>query len=304
MRIQLKKAKQKELILKAKENLTWEELSKMLNLNAHYLALELREEKRFISEKNYYELCKISGLNFDKFIRKRLEDNWGKSRGGKNSDKNKKSLLIPKESKALAELIGIILGDGHLEERVIGKDIRCYTLKIAGHIIEDREYLIMYTINLIRSLFGETAHVQLEPKYNTIYISLHGKELVNFLKIKGLKPGNKKKNNVGIPHWIKSNKKYLKKCIRGLFDTDGSVHYISKNNKNIRISYTSYIPKLLKDVSLALKKLNIQHSKIIKEKQIFISSKNSVQRFIEEIGFKNEKHLNRIISLSKRAPII
>jgi hypothetical protein len=42
-------------------------------------------------------------------------------------------------------------------------------------------------------------------------------------KALGLPIGNKLKNSVEIPRWIFKKKRYLMKCLKGLFETDG--HY-------------------------------------------------------------------------------
>ena len=293
MRIKLKRGKQKELLTLAKGRLTWNLLGGKINLSEHYLGNELNNEKRLLDEKVYRELCNLASTNFDNFIEEKLENDWGRSKGGTNSKGNTKLFVKPKENEKLAELFGIILGDGHLEILKIGKKIRCYSLNIAGHIKEDREYLLNYVNNLIEHIFKEKAHIKLSPKDNCVHVVIHGKNLTKFIQSKGIYPGNKKKNNQGIPDWIKGNKKFLKKCIRGLIDTDGSIHCISKNNKNLRICFTSYIPKLIDDTRNSLISLGFHPSKIIKGNQIFLSRKEEIEKYIQEINFKNKKHLNR-----------
>lgn len=115
MRIKLKSGKQKELINKLKENGTWKELSKELNLSEGYLRNELRNERTLLSEKSYKKICEILGMSYDPLIEEKLEDNWGRSKGGLNSKGNTKLFKDIDESEELAELFGIILGDGHLE---------------------------------------------------------------------------------------------------------------------------------------------------------------------------------------------
>lgn len=299
MRLILKKGKQQELIYSAKKDHTWRDLSKILNLNAHYISNELARETVSISDKTYEKLCTLSGNKFDEYIKKRLPDQWGRSNGGKKSRGNTKSFNLPKENIELAELSGIILGDGHIDEFNGKNKIRNYSLDIAGHITEDFDYINKYVSALIITLFNEKPKIKLLPKYSGVHLIINGKELVLFFKRKGILSGNKKKNNQGIPVWIKKNKIYLAACIRGLIDTDGSIHYISKNNKNLRISFTSYIPKLMQDVREALLSLGFHPSKIIREKQIFLSRKDEIDKYIKEIEFKNKKHLNRIKKLHK-----
>src|SRR3989344_356388 len=245
MRIKLKRGKQKELIVKAKRGRTWDYLSKYLHLNSSYIRNELKTEKFCISEEIYNKLCILSKENFDKYIIEKLEDNWGKSKGGLNSSGSLKIIAKPQESKELAELIGIILGDGHVHSYIKDKKVRCYSIKIAGDSRNDKNYLLNYVSPLVFKLFKDQPKIVYAKKINEMFIVSYSKNMVGFLNEKGLKSGNKKINEQTIPNWILSNNSYLVSCLRGLFDTDGSVHYISKNNRNIRISFTSYILPLL-----------------------------------------------------------
>lgn len=294
MRIRLKKRKQKELIAKAKEKLTWKELARILGLSSGYLRADLTTEKRLLSEESYKRLCKINKTNFDEHIIEKLADNWGKAKGGENSKGNTKIITPPKESKELAELCGIILGDGHLEAPQKDNKNRSYALKIAGHLEEDENYLSDYVSGMIQRLFNEKPSIKRAEKYTTLFLVLHGKKIIEFFNSKGLKSGNKKYNNQGIPAWIKNDKNYLLSCVKGLIDTDGSIHRMSKQNKNIRINYTSYIPRLLTDFREAIIALGFNPSKIIRERQIFLSRKEEVARYFDEIGSANEKHLKRL----------
>jgi len=58
---------------------------------------------------------------------------------------------------------------------------------------------------------------------NVVRILLSRVELVRHLHNLGLKIGNKVKQLLDIPDWIKVNPEYSKVCLRGLIDTDGCV---------------------------------------------------------------------------------
>lgn len=305
MRIKLKKGKQNELIIFLKKNYSWKKLSNILNISEGYLRNELKNEDRLLSEKLYLKINKLANKNFDKFIIEKLKDNWGQSKGGFKSTKNIKQIKYPKESEDLAEIIGIILGDGHVGEFKKGKKIRCYMVRIAGNAIDDKDYLTNYIPKLFEKVFNEKGSLHFSKKSKVGYFTLYGKNYIQFIKSKGIQSGNKKKNNQNIPIWIKQNKKYLSRCIKGLIDTDGSIHYISKRNLNLRINYTSYIPNLLKDVRKGLIELGFVPCKIICNKQIFISKKEEVTKYVKEIGFGNQKNLNRFKLLRKKeAPLV
>lgn len=300
MRIKLKKGKQKELILKAKKDLNWKEFASKIGLHEGYLKSSLRIERTLLEKETYHKLCSIAKINFNKHIEKELEENWGRSKGGINSPKNQKKIFIPKRNEMLAEIIGIILGDGHVEELIISKKIRCYSIIIAGNMKTDHHYMTKYIPTLFKEVFKEKGKISYAKNSAAGYFKIHGKELVQIIKNQGVQPGNKKANNQGIPEWIKGNVKFLKKCVRGLIDTDGSIHKISKNHKNLRIDYTSHIPKLLEDVRLSLIKLGFKPSKTIKDRHIFLTGKESINNYLNIIGFGNKKNLNRVICLQNQ----
>ena len=293
MRIILEKGKQKELINKLKIGRTWKQLSKELNIASTYLRNELGHEQTLLSEEIYEKICKIINEDYDKFILGKLDNNWGQSKGGLLSSRNTKNFTFPEESKKLAEFFGIMLGDGNVNAYCKGKKIRCYTASIAGETAKEEDYLVNYISPLIEELFREKPKFS-RTAYGESLLKLHGLNLIKFLNKMGLKSGNKKANNQTIPRWILKKDNYLRACIRGLIDTDGSVHYISKDNRNIRISFTSYIPALLSDVRNSLIKLGFSPSKIISNKEVYLTSKQTVDDYIKTIGFSNSKHLKRI----------
>jgi hypothetical protein len=300
MRIVLEKGKQRELIELAKIDLTWGKLAKEINCNPSYLMNELRYAKRLLSGIRYKKLCELAKVNFDKFILDKKEDYWGRSKGGQNSRGNTKNFIEPQETKELAELFGIILGDGHIEKTMNGNKIRVYSVDIAGDSRDDKIYLENCVSNLFSKLFNEKGKIRFSKNSNGMHITVYGKKIVEFVNKKGIMPGNKKNNEQKIPDWILNNKEYLKSCLRGLIDADGCIYYISKKtNRNLRISFTSYIPKLMGDVRNSFMSLGFHPSKILREKEIYLSSKDDVNKFLKEIGFSNNKHLKRLQRLKK-----
>ena len=143
MRIKFIKGKQRELIrdFRVENNLTWNKLAKNLNiplgrLNTYYYETSLIPEEVYIKldpEKIY-----------SSFILVRLEDNWGKSKGGRISKGRIKKIKIPLESEELAEFYGIMLGDGCSQRLSFYKsrtDKRgVYFIKIVGDSRYDRNY--------------------------------------------------------------------------------------------------------------------------------------------------------------------
>ncbi|MBU2576737.1 MAG: hypothetical protein KKF50_03365 [Nanoarchaeota archaeon] len=297
MRIKLKRGKQKELIYLAKDNKSWLKLSKCLSISPAYLSRDLKYENRILSEEIYLNLCKIANVNFEEHIVDKLEDNWGQSKGGNISSRNTKDFAHSDDKEDLAETMGIILGDGHVSEIKREKKIRVYCIRIAGNSKTDKDYIFGYIPELFMKVFNEKGSVMTAPNRNCGYFTIYGKNLIEYIKSLGIKSGNKKMNNQGIPCWIKSDKILLARCAKGLIDTDGSIHKISRNNKNLRIDFTSKIPQLLTDTHEAFVSLGFNPSKIICENHFFLSRQSEVEKYVREIGFSNSKNLKRYLNL-------
>lgn len=118
---------------------------------------------------------------------------------------------VPRKSAQLAEFLGIVLGDGGLT------DGQC---EISLHITDDAEYA-QYVKTLADTLFRSHASICPYPKHTVIKIVISGVKFTEILESFGLRRGHKIRHQVDIPNWIKNNPKYLKACMRGLFDTDG-----------------------------------------------------------------------------------
>lgn len=73
-------------------------------------------------------------------------------------------------------------------------------------------------------------------------------------KALGLKVGDKIKNKVKIPNWILEKKKFLVRCLKGLFETDGNY----SENKKFYVQFIEFenrCPELRLSVYKALKSL-------------------------------------------------
>ena len=288
MRLVLEKGKQKEILNSEKGALTWDEFSRKLGIKRGRLMAYVNEES-LISEELFNKLLK--NKEYQRFIIGKKEENWGKINGGKISRGKTKKIFTPKDSKELAEFYGIMLGDGNLNKTKAYK-VGTYMIRIVGDLNKDKEYLLGYVKQLIEELFKIKVRVG-RFKSNAMFIEAHSKELVNFLESKGFKSGNKIKNKLQIPLWIKQNPEYLSLCLRGLYDTDGSVYKLTNQNCH-QIDFCNKNQYLLEDVRESLICLGIYPSKISKRKDIYITKKEEIRKFLKLVGFRNPKHLCRL----------
>lgn len=293
MRIKLKKGKQKEFLnlIKTKEKVSWSGLARKLGIRPSSLSA-WRTEKTLVPLnvfKKYNE-----HKRFKKYIIELKGDNWGKRKGGSNSRGTLKSINIPKKCPALAEFMGILAGDGNSYSLRRGKKVGVYTIRIAGDSRHDKEYLEEFVANLGKDLFKLNPKLRKLKGKNALHLVFYSKQLVNLLSDIGFPSGDKIKNNIGIPSWIKNDRNLLKAYIRGVIDTDGSIFRMSNKDPNlIRIGFTNHNPKLLNECRQSFEKLRFKPSKIIRGKKFVISRKENISRYLEEIGFNNPKHIKR-----------
>lgn len=198
----------------------------------------------------------------------------------------KETKLSPR-SVELARFIGIMLGDGGIRSK--------YQFTVSFNYETDREFA-EYVARLIKRLFN-VGHKIIRKKDNLgadIIVSSVG--VVDFLLKQGLKAGNKIKNQIDIPKWIKKNKDFSKACVCGLVDTDGSLYcHRYKVNKKwyeyLKLDFTSCSKPLLRSVYAILTDLGIKSS--LKGVHITVSAKSDVNRYFATVGSSNTKFLYR-----------
>ena len=291
-RVKLEPTWQRKLIeqAKRKSGLTWNELAWHVHISKAYLKNDLHYERVLLSERIYNELCKLLGKCYDEHIISVLDSNWGRVKGGRISGSLSKPkpvhLLTDRPSSELAESIGIMLGDGSSLMRG-----GYYYVRISGHSEDERDYRLHHVSPLFSRLFEVRFNLSIHKTAKELTLTKGSKDLVYTLKHWGFPPGNKKRNNVRIPSWIFESQEYLKACVRGLIDTDGSVCPIT-GRKYPYIWFSSSIPNLRKTFTSAMEILGFRLAKWTGRgtPQTCIAKKSAIKKYFEEIGFNNPKH--------------
>lgn len=324
-RVKFSAGKQREFLEKSRKslNLTNSDLAKFLKISSRTLS-DWKRGKYHMPFKAVKLLSQKTGRKLPKNI-KILESFWyankGARKGGLNCYKKygiiggdpdrrkekwfewweqegkfKKDTILnsplpikkPKRSEELAEFVGIVLGDGGISQRQV---------TVTLHSKDDKEYS-RFVMKLIEKLFQVTPGIyeDIESSVNDIVVSRT--ELVKFCTHNlGLKIGNKVRQQVDIPLWVKSSKKFGIACVRGLIDTDGSIfnHKYKVGKKYYsykKLFFTSLSRPLAASVHEILNKLGIK-SRLAKDKDVCLDSISSVQKYFKVIGTHNLKHLKR-----------
>lgn len=188
----------------------------------------------------------------------------------------------------LAEFVGIMLGDGGISPR---------QLTITLHKEDDKEYGT-FVVSLIEELFDVSASVRPSPKEAATNYVISRTELVHFcVNNVGLKQGDKIRQQVDVPKWIKRDRQYMIACVRGLIDTDGCVftHQYSvrkKQYKYKKLGFSSRSKPLLVFVFSALKRFGL-HPRYAGDHEVRLDRIADVKHYFEIIGTHNPKHLKR-----------
>jgi hypothetical protein len=200
-----------------------------------------------------------------------------------------KSFKQPPRSLNLAEFVGIVLGDGAINQ---------YQIAVTLHSHDDYEYGTFYT-KLAKELFDVPIGCHRHKRARALDYVISRKGVVEFcINELGMKRGNKTRQQVHIPQWIKQNPQYLKACIRGLVDTDGSVfsHRYQVNGKWYtykKLAFTNRSKPILTAVFRGLKQFGM-HPRITKNQyDVRLESVDDLNQYFATIGSHNSKHLKR-----------
>jgi len=153
-------------------------------------------------------------------------------------------------------------------------------------------------------LYGKDVKYKEYPKVGIYGFYIFNYKIVDFFKDFGILHGSK--INIKVPKEILTNDNLIKRFLRGLFDTDGSLYFERNkgNNRNNqpRIKLGMVSKKLIKEVKFLLESqgLNPMLKKPYKGKKdknyvhsVLIYRKSDVKNYIRIIGFKNSKHYTK-----------
>ncbi|OGE25338.1 hypothetical protein A2780_00130 [Candidatus Daviesbacteria bacterium RIFCSPHIGHO2_01_FULL_41_45] len=192
----------------------------------------------------------------------------------------KKVFAMPPYSERLAELVGILMGDGSMSD---------YQVRVTLSRKVDRAYAV-FVRSLMEDLIGEKPTWIERAEYNTIDLILSGAGLVEVFEYLGLERGDKIAHQISIPEWIQEKQNYQIACVRGLFDTDGGFYFHQKaRRKYLGWSFSSSSRPLLQGVMDILLELgfNIRKGGVNK---LYMYHLEHMSRYMRVIGSNNPKN--------------
>src|SRR3989344_5809514 len=179
-----------------------------------------------------------------------------------------------KKSGDLAEFIGVILVDGHIESflRTEGLTIACNS--------RNKGFIRRYK-NLMQGFFEKNPYeAKTGPNKGCTRIRIYQK---NISKRLGIPLGSRKNINFKTPRWIIKNKEYLKRYLRGLYEAEGSF-CVHKPTCTYKFLFKNSNDSLLKNVYDGVITLGFHPHK--SKYQIQVSRKQEVYKIKELIQFR------------------
>jgi DNA-binding transcriptional regulator WhiA len=207
-------------------------------------------------------------------------------------------------TEGVAELIGVIIGDGHIYRKN-----RKYQIGIVGNSKTDLGYFEKLK-KLISAEWNKEVKIKPVHGTNAIRIVFDSKEICNFLiNDMNIYHGRGKCQKVKIPKEIYENWDLAKHTVRGIFDTDGSI-FVSKKpgiekypcmeitttSKNLVYQLKSLLNKNRFRVALRIEKRKNPNPNALPSYRLALNGKENLKKWIEEISFTNPYKLNRALN--------
>lgn len=192
-----------------------------------------------------------------------------------------------KYSGELAEIIGIIMGDGGLYLDRLNK----YQITVAFN--KKEEHYLKYVKRLFEDHFNYKFCIskgkdEFLLRNNSVFVG-------DYLIKSGIKCGNKINNKVVVPNWISRKEEFLLRFIKGFFDTDGCVY--RKYGKYAQIQIKLGCEETISSISNVLIKLGFKPTRIQKEYcgkffswKIYLTRQKEIEKFFKKVKPRNQKH--------------
>lgn len=173
----------------------------------------------------------------------------------------------------LAELIGVVLGDGH-----IGLFPRTESLRIVGNAF-NTGFIKRYA-RLVEKIFDQKPYVKKRNDSNAVDIRIYQKYISGRL---GIPSGSRKDHTYCVPAWLLANREYVVRYLRGLYEAEGcfSVHRPTHTHKFI---FANRNQSMLRTVHELWERLGFHPH--VTTYNVQISKKEEVYRAKELIRFR------------------
>ncbi len=173
----------------------------------------------------------------------------------------------------LAELIGVLLGDGHIQ-----KFPRTERLLIFSNS-NNPGFIKRYKV-LVENLFNKKTYVYQQAGQNCTRISLYQKSISERLQVP---TGARGSLSIRVPEWILENRDYTVRYLRGLYEAEGSLSHHEPTYTH-KLNFSNMNSSMLENVFTLMVSLGFHPSRDAKRVQI--SRKEEVRQAVELLQFR------------------
>ena len=172
-----------------------------------------------------------------------------------------------------AELMGAVLGDGHLQ-----KFPRTERLLIFSN--SNNHGFVKRYGQLVKNIFGKQPHVSKQKDKNCTRISIYEKKIQERLGV----PYSPRKNlKIAVPRWILAKDEYVVRYLRGLYEAEGSVSHHPKTYTH-KFEFANVNQSMLANVYRLMSRLGFHPHR--DRKKVQISRKEEVANAIKLLEFR------------------
>lgn len=228
--------------------------------------------------KGYTKETHPSVAKISSTFKKRRIDNFAAWRAQAKAEGRIPSSYPPLEkNQELAFLIGMVLGDGHIQ-----KFSRTESLNIS--LGTDKPDLWQFTERVVKNVFNKDPHVYKVKSSACMVIRLYQKKISARL---GIPEGNRGKIKIVLPQWIWGKRGCLIACVRGLYEAEGSF-CVHEPTYTYKMLFSNKNDSLLNFMYTALEELGFHPHR--SPYKIQISRKQEAYALKEQISFRNYSH--------------
>jgi len=173
----------------------------------------------------------------------------------------------------LAELIGVVLGDGH-----ICVYPRTEELRLTSNA-NNFGFINRYAV-IMKKVFGKIPYIINSNQSNSTKIGLYEKYISERM---GIPSGARKNLVINVPKWIFLEKKYILRYLRGLYEAEGSLNFHKKTYTH-KLIFANVNKSMLDNVFNLMEKVGFHPHR--STDKIQLSRKKEVQEAVRMIKFR------------------
>lgn len=211
-------------------------------------------------------------------MKQRGLDNFKVWRDKMKAEGKIKSEYLPlKKDGDLAELVGVVLGDGHICSYPRTEELRIISNS------NNSGFVTRYA-KIMEKVFNKKPYVRNSNQNNSTRIGLYEKHISDRMEIP---TGARKYLKIKVPIWILKNRKYIVRYLRGLYEAEGSF-CIHKPTYTYKFLFANTNESMLNNVYYLMKKIGFHPHK--STSQIQISKKKEVFGAVKVLEFRKYKY--------------